>query len=656
MFSSKKTKAAEVGPPFTPLAEGGNGFSLAEPAFTSFSNPFGGTGGSEAPTPALRETVKKRLLNDMIRGFAGEPAGVVMLVDSFTLRVISSVCKMSELLEENIHLVENITMKQHGEYLKRQPLPTLPALYFLTPTVESVNRLISDFRDKKKPMYSTCHLYFSSRLPDVLLSKIKASGAIARVASFKEINLELACTEANSFVLDSPSSLPTLFAPEENPAATEAKIQEQHRLAGMLATLCATLGEMPHIRHANRPIAASVAQILQNKLQEMSKPGSSFPSRIQSDAERPTLLLLDRSFDPLSPLLHEFTYQAMVHDLLPVNEERYRYHYVGNKNQRLTKEVLLNDTDPLWTRLRAMHIADLGQLLHAEYKKFVSEHPEAAKLAKQGGEKEIKTMTEGLRGMPKFQETSARYSLHMALTQELMRKYSEANLELVATLEQNMATGEDSGGKKFTHALSELRSLLEKGDLPLSPEDKMRLLMIYVITQDGIRQDERRQLMQLAGISPEDQDAIINLFYLNVTLLQGTSHKKGAGKKKGAGGVEGYDVSRYVPPMKKALEELLTSGLSTSEFPFVVPPEGVSKVAPPPKKGESGGGVAVPATGRRVIVFSLGGMAYSELRSVHELSQAYKRDVIAGATSMLTPQTFLLALKQMKQLDPVALD
>ena len=83
--------------------------------------------------------------------------------------------------------------------------------------------------------------------------------AIARVASFKEINLELACTEANSFVLDSPSSLPTLFAPEENPAATKAKIQEQHRLAGMLATLCATLGEMPHIRHANRPIAASVA-------------------------------------------------------------------------------------------------------------------------------------------------------------------------------------------------------------------------------------------------------------------------------------------------------------------------------------------------------------------------------------------------------------
>ena len=56
----------------------------------------------------------------------------------------------------------------------------------------------------------------------------------------------------------------------------------------------------------------------------------------------------------------------MVHDLLAVDGERYSYHYVGNNNQRLSKEVLLNDTDPLWSRMKHMHIADLGQLLHTE--------------------------------------------------------------------------------------------------------------------------------------------------------------------------------------------------------------------------------------------------------------------------------------------------
>ena len=62
--------------------------------------------------------------------------------------------------------------------------------------------------------------------------------------------------------------------------------------------------------------------------------------------------------DPLSPLLHEFTYAAMVNDVLPVNNDRYRYTYVGNNNQRLSKEVLLNDTDPLYKQLKHMHIAE----------------------------------------------------------------------------------------------------------------------------------------------------------------------------------------------------------------------------------------------------------------------------------------------------------
>ena len=55
----------------------------------------------------------------------------------------------------------------------------------------------------------------------------------------------------------------------------------------------------------------------------------------------------------------------------------------------------------------------------------------------------------------------------------------------------------------------------------------------YVITQEGIKQDERRHLNAIAGISPEDQVAILNLFYLGVTLLQGTP-SRGTKQKNGA--------------------------------------------------------------------------------------------------------------------------
>jgi syntaxin-binding protein 1 len=101
-----------------------------------------------------------------------------------------------------------------------------------------------------------------------------------------------------------------------------------------------------------------------------------------------------------------------------------------------------------------------------------------------------------------------------------MAAYTANNLSNLAAVEQDMATGSSPTGEEIkTQAIiSALPALLT--DPLISEVDKMRLLMIYIVSQEGILEKDRSKLIDMAKIPVEQQASIVNLKYLGVNLLK----------------------------------------------------------------------------------------------------------------------------------------
>lgn len=94
-------------------------------------------------------------------------------------------------------------------------------------------------------------------------------------------------------------------------------------------------------------------------------------------------MILDRSLDPAAPLLHEFTYQAMLNDLLSVQETENRvgiqYNYEFNQTDGSigSQEVNLDEEDSVYKSVRHMHIAQCTDYLVEKFNEFLSENKAA---------------------------------------------------------------------------------------------------------------------------------------------------------------------------------------------------------------------------------------------------------------------------------------
>ena len=133
-----------------------------------------------------------------------------------------------------------------------------------------------------------------------------------------------------------------------NVARNEVLMTLIHEMANRLFTVCAIHSEYPFIQYQG---SSEFSRLLAQTLHELFE---EFYAKDMKSVKEPrgSILILDRSFDLIAPVQHDFFYQTNVNDL----KEGFG---LDKKEIKLDgKPVSLTDQDEMWVKLKNMHALD----------------------------------------------------------------------------------------------------------------------------------------------------------------------------------------------------------------------------------------------------------------------------------------------------------
>ncbi|KAL4871999.1 hypothetical protein BDV12DRAFT_162838 [Aspergillus spectabilis] len=534
----------------------------------------------------------------------------ILLLDSETVPIVSTAITQSALLNHEVYLIDRL------DNAARERMRHLRCVCFVRPSPASIQLLIDELRE---PKYGEYYIYLSNIIRKSSLERLAEADVheVVRVvqehfADFLVINPDLC-----SLNLGYPNQ--RLWANSPDVWNADAL---QRTTEGVIATLL-SLKKNPLIRYEKNSLLAK--KLATEVRYQVTQEEQLFNFR-KADTP-PILLILDRRDDPITPLLTQWTYQAMVHESMGIHNGRVDLRDVPEIRPELREIVLSQDQDPFFKKNMYQNFGDLGQNI----KEYVEQYQ--VKTQNTMNIDSIADMKRFVEDYPEFRKLSGNVSKHVTLVGELSRRVGEGTLLDVSELEQSLACNDNHN--------SDLKNLQRIIQIPTVPaENKLRLVALYAIRYEKQPSNALPVLLDLlvtTGNVPSNRVNIIPkiLAYHHSLqappiaggfsdLFESTSLFSGARDRfKGLKGVENV-YTQHSPRLEATLQNLIKGRLKELQYPFL---EGGGHIRDKPQD---------------VVIFMVGGTTYEEAKMVAQVNASSPGiRVVLASTTIHNSKSFL---------------
>lgn len=447
----------------------------------------------------------------------------------------------------------------------------------------------------------------------------------------KECSCEVMAYEPNVFSLDTPDTLSIVYThnlaagvleAEDLKAAQNKVYDHLDTVAYRLMTALVTLNEAPFIRYSSSPRGAAeiVARTLSKQLKVYRdehpnfKPigesnssnnggygdddylgvaagrNASANGRASGPSDPATVLILDRIDDLAPALIHDTSYTSLLIDLLGREPcTPFDFSYSTKAGKTINKEVMLDETDPVWRNVR---YDDMGTVVEAieDGVRACNAREDARAELDPSDMNDLRKMLAAITTDEKL--VSEKFALHYRIKVQVMEEFERRRLHGLCTLEQLLATGCDSEGDKVNSKDVEKQMKTVLADNNIEVDDKIRLLILWIICAKSVDNKARDALISAAGLSQKDRSLLMNLQNFHVPVTRSANelksdaapfHDEETLKRNRKLAQETRKLCRYVSKAEDVVQYFLRGNLPEEQYPWI---------KAPPKGGRGGAGGA----------------------------------------------------------------